>query len=110
VACRVTVSCPIKLHHGGGRRCWLLHGAAVAIASRAERGQIPGFLDEVLALLIQLRHAFLGVGPAVDEADHRLHQTTKEGTALEALTTLNTLEHAYSHKGLRFMVHLSSLG
>ena len=57
------------------------------IASLAEREQISGLLDELLALLIQLQHPFLGMGPAVDEADHRLHQTTKEGTALEALAT-----------------------
>jgi len=57
----------------------------VAIASQAERGQILGLLDELLALLIQLHHALLGLAPAANEADHSLNKTAKKGATLIGL-------------------------
>jgi hypothetical protein len=59
----------------------------VAIAPQGERRQLLGLLDELLTLLVQLHHILLGVGPAIDEADHRLNQAAKKGATLIRLTT-----------------------
>lgn len=58
----------------------------MAVPTQGEGRQILGLLDELLALLIQLHHQLLGLGPAVDEADHGLHEASKERTSLIGLT------------------------
>ena len=57
----------------------------MTIASQAERRQILGLLDELLAPLIQLHHALLGLRPAINEANHSLHEATKGKTTLKGL-------------------------